>query len=134
MAYWRLFYHFVWATKNREPLLFAEAETLVHRCLYAEAKKLLSPLCVVGGIQDHVHVLMALRPAVSPASGVKQLKGSSSHLVTRVLKHPFEWQESYGVFSVSEHDLESVIHYIHNQKEHHLQSTIVKEWEKMASE
>ena len=134
MTYWRLFYHFVWTTKNRDPILLAETETLVHRCLYAEAKKLFSPLCIVGGIQDHIHVLIALRPAVSPANGVKQLKGSSSHLVTQTLKSPFEWQEGYGVFSVSEKDLKSVIHYIHNQKEHHAQNTIVQEWERVTNE
>ena len=129
MPYWRLFYHFVWTTKNREPLLTAEVEALVQRCIRAEAKEMYSPLCVVGGIEDHAHVLAAFRPAVSPAKFVQQLKGSSSHLVTSVLRIPFEWQEGYGVFSVSESDVESVIRYIRNQKQHHANNTLVNEWE-----
>ena len=131
MPYWRLFYHFVWTTKNREPLLVPDVEPHVYRCLRADAKKMYAPLCVVGGIQDHVHVLAAFRPATSPSDFVQQLKGSSSHLVTHVLKRPFEWQEGYGVFSVSESNVERVIEYIRNQKQHHAKNTLIEEWEQV---
>jgi putative transposase len=60
MAYWRLFYHFVWTTKNREPLLMPDIEANAHRFLHAEAKKLYAPLFVIGGIEDHLHVLAAV--------------------------------------------------------------------------
>ena len=131
MPYWRLFYHFVWTTKNREPLLVSDVEPHVYRCLRADAKEMYAPLCVVGGIEDHVHVLAAFRPAMSPAGFVQQLKGSSSHLVTHVLKRPFEWQEGYGVFSVSESNVERVIEYIRNQKQHHAKNTLIEEWEQV---
>jgi len=131
MPYWRLFYHFVWTTKNRESLLTPEVESLVYRCIYSEAKKMYAPLCVVGGIEDHAHVLVAFRPAVSPANFVQQLKGSSSHLVTSVFKQPFEWQEGYGVFSVSESNVERVIEYVRNQKQHHTRNTLMEEWEQV---
>ena len=54
-----------------------------------------------------------------------QLKGSSSRFVTLEFKRPFEWQEGYGVFSVSEDDVPDVIRYIENQKQHHAQDTII---------
>ncbi len=129
MPYWRLFYHFVWSTKNREPLLTPEVEALAYRCIRADAKEMYSPLCVVGGDKDHTHVLAAFRPAVAPASFVQQVKGSSSHLVTEVLRIPFEWQQGYGVFSVSESDVDRVIQYIRHQKQHHANNTVVPEWE-----
>ena len=129
MPYWRLFYHFVWSTKNREPLLTPEVESLAYRCIRADAKEMYSPLCVVGGDKDHTHVLAAFRPSVAPASFVQQVKGSSSHLVTEVLRIPFEWQQGYGVFSVSESDVDRVIQYIRNQKQHHANNTVVPEWE-----
>ena len=131
MAYWRLFYHFVWTTKNREPLLTAEVESLVYRCMGADAKKMYAPLCVIDGTLDHTHLLAAFRPAVSPAKFIQQLKGSSSHLATSVLNIPFEWQEGYGVFSVSESDVERVINYIRNQKQHHAQGTLIEAWEQV---
>jgi putative transposase len=131
MAYWRLFYHFVWTTKNREPFLTPDIEPNVYRFLHAEARDLYVPLFVIGGTADHVHVLAAVRPSISPADFMKQLKGSSSRFVTVAFKRPFEWQAGYGVFSVSEQALPQVTDYIRRQKEHHAQNTLVKEWEKV---
>jgi putative transposase len=121
MAYWRLFCHFVWTTKDRLPLLTPDMEQNVCRFLHAEAKKLCSPLFVIDGMPDHVHGLSAVRPAVAPSDFMHQLKGSSSHFISLELKMPFEWQEGYGVFTVSEQDVPRVIRYIENQKEHHVQ-------------
>ncbi len=131
MAYWRLFYHFVWATKNREPSLTPDIEPNVYRFLHAEAKKMYVPLFIIGGTADNVHVLAAVRPAVSPADFTKQLKGSTSRFISLEFKRPFEWQEGYGVFSVSESDLPRVIKYIDCQKEHHAQQTCIDEWEQV---
>ena len=129
MAYWRLFYHFVWATKNREPLLTPDIEPNVYRFLHAEANKMYVPLFVIGGTMDHVHVLAAVRPAVSPADFMKQLKGSSSRFISLEFKRPFEWQKGYGVFSVSERDVPQVIAYVERQKQHHAEGTLIEEWE-----
>lgn len=131
MAYWRLFYHFVWTTKNREPLLTPEIEAAVYRVMDADAKKMYCPLCVIGGIEDHSHVVAAVRPALSPADFIKQLKGASSHFVTHVLKQPFEWQEGYGVLSVSEADVPRVIEYVRNQKQRHAARSLVDDWERV---
>ena len=129
MAHWRLFYHFVWTTKNREPLLTPHIATNVYRFLHAESKKMYVPLFVIGGVPDHVHVLAAVRPAVSPSAFMKQLKGSSSRFISVAFKRPFEWQEGYGVYSVSEQDVPRVIAYVKNQKKHHAENTSSEEWE-----
>ena len=129
MAHWRLFYHLVWTTKNREPLLTADIESNVYRFLHAEANKLYVPLFVIGGTADHVHVLAAVRPAVSPAAFMKQLKGSSSRFVGLQFQRPFAWQEGYGVFSLSEPDVQRVIAYIQAQKQLHAEGTLIEQWE-----
>ncbi len=129
MAYWRLFYHFVWTTKGREQWLTQDIEPNVYRFLHAEAKKMYAPLFVIGGIEDHVHVLAAVRPALSPAGFMKQLKGSSSRFASLEFKRAFDWQDGYGVFSISEHDVPRVVEYIKCQKQHHTQGTLVDEWE-----
>jgi len=129
MAHWRLFYHFVWTTKNREPLLVPDIQPNVYRFLHAEAKKMYSPLFFVGGIADHVHVVAAVRPAISPADFMKQLKGSSSRFISLEFKRPFAWQDGYGVFSISEQHVGQTVAYVQNQSQHHLAGTLVKEWE-----
>ncbi|MCO6451502.1 MAG: IS200/IS605 family transposase [Caldilineales bacterium] len=129
MAYWRLFYHFVWTTKNREPLITADIEPNLYRFLHAQANEMYCPLFIIGGIEDHVHVLAAVRPAVSPSAFMKQLKGSSSRFVTLAFKRPFVWQEGFGAFSVSEADVPQVRRYIERQKEHHAGRDLIDAWE-----
>ncbi len=133
MAHWRLFYHFIWTTKNRALLLTADIEQNVYRFLHAEANKMYVPFFVMGGTEDHVHVLAAVRPAISPAEFVKQLKGSSSRFIGLEFKRPFQWQEGYGVFSVSEQDVPRVAAYVRGQKKHHAEATVIGEWEESSN-
>lgn len=129
MPYWRLFYHLVWTTKRREPLLTPDIELRVHGFLRHEAEKLNAKLVFVNGMADHVHVLVSVGPVTSPASLVKQLKGSSSRFVTTALQSSFQWQDGYGVLSVSDADVPRVIEYIKRQKEHHSNKTLRTEFE-----
>ena len=75
----------------------------------------------IGGIEDHVHVLVRYPPAVSISALVKQIKGASSHLVRQEvgLGGFFKWQGGYGAFSIAQRDVEMVRRYIHRQEEHH---------------
>ena len=129
MAYWRLFYHFVWTTKNREPLITPQLEPHIYRWLYNEANKMYCPFFYIGGMPEHVHVLTAVRPSVSPADFMKQLKGSSSRFVSQEFEIPFYWQKGYGVFSVSERAIDRVKAYVLNQKTHHARQTLIADWE-----
>jgi len=131
MAYWRLFYHFVWATKNRVALLSPELEPHVHRYSMSKGKGLGALMFALNGMEDHVHVVAALPPRVSPAEFVKRLKGSSSRFVTKEFDLPFAWQKGYGVFSITESDLERVVAYVRDQKRDHRQGTLVATWERM---
>jgi REP element-mobilizing transposase RayT len=76
MPYWRLFYHFVWTTKNREPLLTPEMELRVHGFLRNEAEKMQAPLCFVNGMPDHVHVFVRVGAAGRVGLAVKCLRES----------------------------------------------------------
>lgn len=130
MPYWRLFYHFVWTTKNRESLLSPDIEARVHQFLRNEADEhFRSPLCFINGMPDHVHVLTSVRPAISLSEVAKQLKGASSRWISLEFQRAFEWQEGYGVLSVSEENVQRVIGYIKNQKQHHAEKTRIREFE-----
>ena len=80
---------------------------------------------------DHIHLLFLQNPQRSIAEIIKQIKGSSSHWINKegIIQHKFAWQTCYGVFSVSESQLEKVYNYINNQKEHHLKKTFIEEYE-----
>jgi putative transposase len=83
---------------------------------------------------DHVHVMAAAVPSLSPSVFVQRLKGSSSHFINEEFGIPFAWQEGYGIFSVGERGLDAAIHYVRGQKEHHAAGTTIERLERAAAE
>ena len=129
MAYWRLYYHFVWSTQDRIPYITSEIEPVLYRLLYTQAKEMYCPFFYIGGTMDHVHVLTAVRPSVAPADFMKQLKGSSSRLISLEFKCRFVWQKGYGVFSIDKSAIDGVKAYVLNQKAHHARRTTIQHFE-----
>jgi putative transposase len=122
MAYWRLFYHLVWATKNRVPLIPPELEPVIYDYLRAKAVGLDATVFAINGIADHVHCVVAIPPALAVASFVGQIKGVASAKVNTQLAKTgrrFAWQESYGAFSFDAKRLSYIVDYVENQKQHH---------------
>ncbi len=80
----------------------------------------------MGGVADHVHLLVSLAPAVSVSNLVKDVKGTSSYLMTHefVRGEPFRWQIGYGAFSLRRDDVPIVRRYVMDQKEHHARGTL----------
>jgi REP element-mobilizing transposase RayT len=117
----KLHVHLVWATWDRLPLITPDIQPRLYRCLAAEAHRLGMQTIAIGGIEDHVHVLLRYPPLVSISEMVKQLKGVSSHLVRQQITPDgfFKWQGSYGAFSLADRDVEMVRRYVHRQEEHH---------------
>lgn len=128
---WEIFVHLVWATRNREPLLHAGMRPRTHTLMYAKAIEAGCEILAIGGIEDHIHVLVSLAPASSIPVLVKSLKGSSSHFINQQFAPdpPFAWQAGYGAFSVSKANLARTIRYIENQEEHHAKGDTVNYYE-----
>ena len=123
MPFWRLFYHFVWSTKNRQPLIGADIEVSLHNVMAAKATKLGAIVHAVGGVEDHVHLAVSIPPKLSLSDFVSQVKGNSSHFVNHELGIPFAWQAEYGVVSFGGKQLDVVVKYVKNQRQHHLDKT-----------
>lgn len=121
MAFWRLYYHLVWATKNREPLLGPQVEDRLYGYLVRKAAELGVYVYAVDGWHDHVHIIVAIPPAESVAGIVKRLKGSSSHDLNLAggLEGAFAWQRGYGALSLGERQRPDAEAYVRNQKAHH---------------
>lgn len=127
MPYWQLFYHIVWATKNRLPLLTPQAEPIIYGFLRSKIIGLEATLFALDGVADHVHVVVAIPPSIAISKFVGQVKAVAS---TRFNKSgqaatPFFWQEEYGAFSFDGKRLPHYIAYVERQKEHHTQGTII---------
>ena len=103
----------------------------VHAAIAAKARELGCKDVHVGGVPDHVHVLVDLPAVLAVADLVRHMKGSSSHLVNADLApgDTFRWQGSYGALSVSPSDLERARRYVARQEEHHGANKLEPEFE-----
>ncbi len=133
MPYYRLFYHFVWGTKNREPIILPEFEAELHSIIAAKAIELGGIVHAVGGVEEHVHVAVTVPPKIALSRFIGEVKGNSSHAINHVVfpRHNFYWQNEYGVLSFGEKNLPTIVDYIHRQKEHHAKGTINHAMEKV---
>ena len=132
-----VFIHLVWATWDRLPLITPTIENAVYRAIGAKCRELGAEVAAIGGIEDHVHLLVRLPATLTIADLVGQVKGVSAHLVTHKLTSNtefFKWQGAYGAFSVSLHDVQTICDYIAHQREHHNANTPISAWELSDSE
>ena len=124
MAYWRTYYHIVWTTKHREPLIGSAFERDLYRVIGEQCEKNGGVLHAINGMPDHVHVVVSIPPSLSVSDFVGRMKGASSHYMNNVPRIPFEWQRGFGVLSVGSQSLHIPIEYVRRQKEHHAVSSL----------
>jgi putative transposase len=123
MPLWKLFYHCVWSTKNREPLLTCDVEPLVHGYLCGNAVDLGATVFALNGTEDHVHMVVSIPPKIAVARFIGQVKAVASTRLNKSGKGVLFWQEEYGVFSLDEKRLPTCIAYVERQKQHHSENT-----------
>ncbi len=128
MALWRLYYHLVWATKERQPLIAPDREFRLYKYIIGKASAVGCIVYAVGGTENHIHLVTSIPPSVSIADFVQNIKGSSAYHFNHSLQksdRSFSWQRGYGVFSLGYRQLTIATNYVKNQKAHHSQGTIV---------
>lgn len=119
-TYLSLHYHIVFGTKNRAPLINADWQPRLHDYLGGIIRGFGGFPEGIGGVEDHVHLLMSLKATHSLADLMRELKKASSVWVRDSLgEKQFAWQEGYAAFTVSASVLDSVRKYIANQETHH---------------
>ena len=123
--------HIVFSTKHRKPWL---QDPEIRKELYAYMatilKALESPAILISGVEDHVHILCQLSRNYPIKKIVEEVKTEPSKWMKKkgAGYTDFYWQGGYGVFSVSESNVEEVKRYISNQQEHHKTMTFQEEY------
>ena len=118
-TYTHLLFHLIFGTKHRASLITEEIREDLYRYLTGIVAKLGGTLVAVGGMPDHVHLLVGLRPTQAVSEVMRDLKGSSSRWLSEQRGVSFAWQNGYGAFSVSGSNMATVARYILRQEEHH---------------
>ena len=127
----QVYLHFIWGTWDRLPLIDKDNEQLIYKSIMDKCVMLGSKLIELGGMPDHIHLLVRFPAIVSIANFIKEIKGSTSHLVTHRdnSNEFFKWQGSYAVYSVNTRDIPKIKAYIQHQKEHHIDYQTYPEYE-----
>ena len=122
--------HYIFSTKNRQRFLTDDIRQRIFNYMGGIARRNDIQPQIIGGVEDHVHMLVLVPKTLSIADAVKLIKGGSSKWIHKAfprLKN-FAWQVGYGAFSVSLSNKENVVHYIQHQEEHHRKMTFKEEF------
>jgi putative transposase len=128
-TYVALHYHIVFSTKNRERWITADIEERVWTYLAGIATKHGMLVQKIGGLEDHLHLVVGIPPALPVRKAVQLFKGGSSRWIRSTFPdlEAFGWQEGYGAFTVSKSALPKTISYVARQRERHQQQTFQDE-------
>ena len=120
-AYTQNYYHAVFSTRHRAPLISPDLEDRLYPFLGGNVRDLRCQLLAANGMPDHVHLLVCYRADLSHSDLIRHVKGRSSKWINETFPSsaPFAWQEGYGGFTVSRSAVPQVEAYIANQKGHH---------------
>ena len=129
-TYTSLHYHIVFSTKNREAFLRQDIKQRVWSYLGGIARENDMKALAIGGIENHVHLLLGLTPSLAVSKAVQQIKGGSSAWIKENLSglRGFGWQDGYAAFTVSKSLVPEVDAYIRAQREHHRMKTFEEEY------
>ena len=129
-SYANLIIHYVFSTKNREKIMTIELQERLWAYMGGIAKGNNMKALAIGGIEDHVHMLISLPVTISISKAIQLIKGRSSKWVHDTFPdfNKFKWQEGYGAFSVSASQIKIIIAYINRQKEHHFKESFQDEY------
>jgi REP-associated tyrosine transposase len=129
--------HITWHTKNNDPVIKDNIENRLYHFLENKVRKEKDVIFhAIGGIEDHIHLVVSIPPTLRISDWIGQLKGGSSFYINHeiVNRKLLDWQEGYGVVSFGTRDQEWVIRYVKNQKRHHAKGTIQDRLERITSD
>jgi len=126
-----LYYHLVFATKDRVPLITPDLKPRLWAYVGGIVRAEKGVALAVGGTDNHVHMLTKLDKQSTVADVMRVVKGNASRWVHETFPHlsHFAWQDGYGAFTVSIGGLDQVTRYIQGQEEHHRDETFEQEFE-----
>lgn len=129
-TYSQIYIQIVFAVCGRENLIRAEWKEELYKYITGIVTNHGQKLIAIGGIADHIHILIGFKPNFEISKLVQEIKANSSRFINqkRLVKGKFSWQEGFGAFSYSRSQLDTVIRYIRNQEQHHAKHSFKEEF------
>ena len=133
MSYQRLIYHLVFSTHMREGTIEESHERELYTYMLGTMRNLGAHVYRIGGMPDHVHIILSIPAKTAISDFVRDLKTASSVWTKGCPSFPRwrGWSDGYGAFSCSFNDLTAVVDYVKNQKEHHRKTSFSEEFKQL---
>lgn len=127
MGYWESFYHLIWTTKNREPLIDEVREEILLKSFRDTAIEKRLMIRAIGMVSDHVHIAISIPPSTAVSFVVRDLKTAATHLINHAAPLEdggvFSWQREFAMLTFGAKSLDNIAEYVMNQKQHHAMGT-----------
>jgi len=129
-TYSQIYIQIVFAVQNRNSLIHSSWEERLYQYITAIVQNQGQKMLAINGMPDHIHIFIGIKPSCRISDLVREIKKSTNELINekKLPKFKFNWQEGYGAFSYSDSQINNVIQYIHQQKEHHKKLTFKEEY------
>lgn len=126
----QIYIQIVFAVKDRESLIHPDLEERLYQYITGIVRGKEQKMLAINGTPNHIHFFIGMKPSCCLSDLVREIKKSSNDFIkeNKLSKFKFNWQEGYGVFSYSHSQIDTVIKYIMNQKEHHRKLTFKEEY------
>ena len=129
----QIYIHSVFTVKNRECIIRPNWEEELYKYITGIVQNNGHKLLAINGMPDHIHVFVNMQPAQAVSEMIQKIKANSSRWINqnKLVKGKFTWQEGFGAFSYSISQIDQVVKYIMNQKEHHRKESFRDEYMKI---
>ena len=129
-TYTQLYIQIVFSVKGRQNLIQKNWKDELYKYICGIISNKEQKVYAIGGISDHIHILLSIKPNTTISDLVRDIKANSSKWINekRFINGKFEWQEGFGAFSYAQSQLNHVISYINNQEQHHQRKTFKDEY------
>jgi REP element-mobilizing transposase RayT len=129
-TYSQIYIQVVFAVQGRQSLISSEWKEDLYKYITGIITNHEQKLIAIGGVSDHIHILIGLKPNFEISKLVQEIKANSSRFINKrqFVRGKFSWQEGFGAFSYSRSQLDVVIRYIENQEKHHANKSFKKEF------
>ncbi len=126
----QLQYHCVFSTKSREMIIVTEIEERIWAVVAEACKRHGVTVRRIGGIENHIHMLIDIPKDMMISEAMKRIKGGSSKAIRQsgLVGERFNWQDGYSAFTVSSSAIPDVSRYIAEQRKHHKRMTFEEEY------
>lgn len=129
----QIYNHVVFSVKGRQNLIQAKWKEELHKYICGIVNGKEQKVYAIGGVADHIHILVSIKPSIALSDLVRDIKANSSKWINEkeLVVGKFQWQKGFGAFSYAQSQLDTVIAYINNQEQHHQKKAFKDEYKEM---